>query len=359
MAHDYYKTLGIGRNASDEDIKRAYRRLAKQYHPDANPNNPAAEARFKEISEAYATLVDNARRARYDNLRANPSHYQRPTRPPQGSAQSSAQSNPQSKARSSDPSRARGYAQRAGASGGSTANANSARQQHHSARDSVREQQQTARQQKAASPDADAKTESSGGFSEVLESLFGFGRGGKRRPSPDGKPGADVEREVVISLREAHDGTTRNLTKGDRRIKVSIPPGSTDGTRVRLANEGEASPEGGPNGDLYLIIAVEPDPDFRREGDDLYVELDLDMFTATLGGEVHVRTLGRPVRLRVPPGTQSGRQLRVSGRGMPRLRSDQRGDLYARVRVVVPENLTPQQTEALRRLQAQISPPTD
>ena len=349
MAHDYYKTLGISRNASDEDIKRAYRRLAKQYHPDANPNNPAAETRFKEISEAYAILVDNAKRSRYDRMRTDPAYYQRSSSTPPRPTTRTA---PRPKAAS---------ASRTGSTAGKSESARQAprAQTNHQKPGGQKAAGQGGARQQSEDERNDAKTESSGGFSEMFESLFGFGRGKKRDDRPRGEPGADVEHDVRITLREAHDGTTRNLTKGERRIKVSIPAGATDGTRVRLAGEGEPGPNGGPKGDLYLKVAVEPDPDFRREGDDLYADVAVDMFTAALGGEVQLATLGRPVRLRVPAGTQSGQTFRVAGRGMPRLRSDQRGDLYARVQIVVPRDLTPAQAEALRRAQAQFGPSRD
>ncbi len=354
MAHDYYRILGVSRNASDEDIKRAYRRLAKQYHPDANPNNPAAETRFKEINEAYATLVDSAKRSRYDRQRTDPAYYQRPTRPPHRPTTTTSTGSPRQAPRrqetrshntagqqpagqNSTGTRATGYKSGEAKAAGAKATANN----------------RTDEQQ------SEAKNESSGGFSEMFESLFGFGKGGKRKDRARGEPGADVEHDVVITLREAHDGTTRNLTKGERRIKVNIPAGAIDGTRVRLAGEGEPGPDGGPNGDLYLKVKVEPDAHFRREGDDLYVDVAVDMFTAALGGEVHLRTLGRSVRLRVPAGTQSGQTFRVAGRGMPRLRSEERGDLYARVQITVPTHLTPDQAAALRRAQAQIDPPRE
>jgi DnaJ-class molecular chaperone len=138
----------------------------------------------------------------------------------------------------------------------------------------------------------------------------------------------------------------RYVTKGDRRIKVNIPPGAGDGTKVRLANEGDKGP-GGP-GDLYLIVQVEDDPYFERDGDDLQVEVDIDMFTAVLGGEVRVPTMARPVKIKVPPGTQSGQRFRVAGKGMPRLRQpDTFGDLYARILITVPRKLSPTQRELL------------
>jgi curved DNA-binding protein len=288
MAKDYYKTLGVSRTASDKEIKSAFRKLAKQYHPDANKNDPNAEARFKEINEAYEVLSDKEKRQTYDrfgtvnpqempNMRGNP------------------------------------FAGNGGAQ-------------------------------------VD--------MSDLFESIFGsFRRGGTGGATGFGQdfrsPGQDIEQPVSISLQEAYSGTTRLVTKGSRTIRVNIPAGAATGTRVRVAGEGEAGIGGGPPGDLYLLIQVEQDDQFERKGDDLTVEIKVDMFTALLGGEVEVPTLNRPVKLRVPPGTQSGRRFRLSGKGMPVLRHpDKYGDLFARVLITVPDKLNPTQRELVEQLKA-------
>ena len=166
-------------------------------------------------------------------------------------------------------------------------------------------------------------------------------------------PGRDLEHEVGITLREAYEGTTRYVTKGDRRLKVNIPAGADNGTKVRLTGEGEPG-QGGP-GDLYLIVRVDADPQFEREGDNLYVDVEVDMFTAMLGGDIRVPTLARAVKVKIPPGTQSGQKLRVSGKGMPRLRTkDQYGDLFARVMITVPRNLTTIQRELVEQLRSSL-----
>jgi curved DNA-binding protein len=291
MAKDYYKTLGVDKTASEQDIKKAYRRLAKQYHPDANPNDPSAEARFKEINEAYEVLGDADKRTKYDRFGADFQRYQQA-----GGSGSGFYGDP----------------------GGFYTNVDM----------------------------------NDSGFGDLFESLFGgFGRGagGARTRGP--VRGRDVEHEVSISLREAYEGTTRYITKGERRIKVNIPAGADNGTKVRLAGEGEAGMGGGAAGDLYLVVKVQPDNKFERQGDDLYSDVKVDAFAAMLGGEATVHTLGRPVKLRIPPGTQSGNKLRVSGKGMPKLRAkDQYGDLYARILITVPKNLTPDQREVAEKL---------
>src|SRR5262249_21898309 len=151
---------------------------------------------------------------------------------------------------------------------------------------------------------------------------------------------------------EAYIGATRLITKGERTVRVNIPAGAKNGTKVRLAGEGDAG-FGGQPGDLYLVVEVDPDSRFEREGDDLTVEVKVDMFTALLGGEVEIPTLGRPIKLKVPASTQSGRKFRLSGKGMPVLnQSEKHGDLYARILVTVPENLNAQQRELVEQLKA-------
>ncbi|MCY4527358.1 MAG: J domain-containing protein [Anaerolineaceae bacterium] len=272
MDRDPYQVLGVSRSASDEDIKKAFRRLAKRWHPDANPDKPQAETRFKEISSAYEILEDPEKRKLYDRYGHN-------------------------------------FANIAG---------------------------------NGAAGARQAQNFDDATLQEILEGLFGSsGRGPSRgRPSR----GQHVERPLVISLQEAWSGASRRMHQRGRSIEVTIPRGARDGTKVRLAGEGEPNPFGGPSGDLYLIIDVQEDPRFSRDGDNLEVEVPLDMFTALLGGEVEVPTLSGSVRLKVPPGTQSGRRFRLSGRGMPLLRRrDQFGDLLARVNITVPTRLSAEQ----------------
>jgi curved DNA-binding protein len=295
---DYYKILGVSKSATEKEIKSAFRKLAKQYHPDANPNNPNAEARFKEINEAYEVLSDDDKRTMYDRF---------------GTV------NPQA-----------GFGN-AGPGGGVYTNVEDLRD----------------------SP-----------FGDIFDSLFG-GLGGQRnrqRGNMDpgsfgfggnmGKTGgSNIEQAVRITLQEAYHGATRMVTKGDRKLKVNIPAGATDGTKVRLAGEGNPGLGGGITGDLILVVEVEPDEHFKREGDDLTVEVKLNMFTALLGGEVEVPTMERPLKLKVPPGTQSGKHFRLSNKGMPKLKEKGAfGDLFARMIIVIPEHLTPEQKHLVEQL---------
>ena len=281
MERDPYKVLGVSRNAGDDDIKKAFRRLAKRWHPDANPDKPEAEARFKEISVAYEILEDPEKRKLYDRYGHNFANI------------------------AGNGSAGAGHAQ--------------------------------------GFDDATLQ--------DILEGLFG---GGGRGPGPGrARPsrGQSVERPLAINLQEAWSGASRRIRHRGRSIDVSIPRGARDGTKVRLAGEGEPDPFGGPPGDLFLIIEVLPHERFSRDGDNLEVEMPLDMFTALLGGEVEVPTLSGSVRLKVPPGTQSGRRFRLSGRGMPLLRGKDRfGDLLARVRITVPTRLNPDQRRLAEEL---------
>lgn len=293
MAKDYYQTLGVKRGASDKEIKQAFRKLAKKYHPDANPDNPNAEARFKEINEAYEVLSDKEKRATYDRFGT--------VNPQQAWSQNPQQGNPFGSAQSVD----------------------------------------------------------FGDLGDLFGSLFG-GRG-RTQTRGSGSPfgsaaamrGQDIEQKVNITLSEAYTGATRLITKGSRTVRVSIPAGAKTGTKVRLAGEGEASMGGGRPGDLYLVIEVEPDSRFERDGDNLTTEVKIDLFTALLGGEVEVPTLGRSIKLKIPAGAQSGRRFRLSGKGMPLLnQTDRYGDLFARLLITVPERLTDEQRRLVEQLKA-------
>lgn len=298
MAKNYYDILGVKKDASDKEIKSAFRKMAKKYHPDANPDDPTAEAKFKEVNEAYEVLSDKEKREMYDRF---------------GTA------NPQGM-----------WGSPGGAAGGGV-------------------------------------NVDFGDIGDIFESLFGGAARGRGRTGTQTRAhpfggvggvgfrvdGEDLTQAVPITLQEAYTGTSRLITKGDRTLRANIPAGAMTGTKVRLAGEGEPGLNGGKPGDLYLVVEVQPDSQFQRDGSDLTTEVKVDMFTALLGGEVEVPTLGRPVKLKIPAGTQSGRKFRLTGKGMPILRqTDQYGDLYARILVTVPTNLTPQQREAIENLKA-------
>jgi curved DNA-binding protein len=295
MPKNYYETLGVAKSADEKEIKKAFRRLAKKYHPDANPNDPGAKAKFQEVSEAYEVLSDPDKKAMYDRF---------------GTV------NPQ-----------QGFS---GAPGGGA---------------------YTYTQE----------GESNFDFSDIFQQMFG-GRGqnaasGRRSGvgfNPFGAPiaGQDIEQPVTISLREAYQGTTRLVTKGERSLRVNIPAGAATGTKVRMMGEGDPG-SGGKAGDLYLVVQVEPDAQFERDGDNLTTDIRVDAFTAMIGGDVEVPTMTRPIRMKIPAGTQSGRRLRIPGKGMPVMRQqDKFGDLYARVMISVPEQLTDDQRALVEKLRS-------
>jgi curved DNA-binding protein len=309
---DYYDILGVSRDADEKDIKRAFRRLARKHHPDVNPGDPGAEERFKEINEAYEVLSDPEKRRKYDQLGADWSRWQ------------------QAGGRPGDFDWSQWTT---GAPGG-----------------------QRVYVRQGTPEDLEDLFGGASPFSDFFAQIFG---GVETGAAPGGfeyrvrpQRGQDYGQELEISLREAYQGTTRILQKDGRRLEVKIPPGAHTGTRVRMAGEGRPGAAGGEAGDLYLRVKVAPDLQFERKGDDLYVTVPVDLYTAILGGEVRVPTLSGPVMLTIPAGTQNGRVFRLRGRGMPHLRQpEQYGDLYAKVDVRLPTDLGPRQRELFEELQ--------
>lgn len=303
---DYYRTLGVSKNADDKEIKRAYRRLARQFHPDVNPGDAKAEEHFKEINEAYEVLSDPDKRAKYDQFGASWQQYQR---------------------MGGDPS---GFDWSQWVSGGFPGGT----------------------RVEFSGDLGDLFGGGTGGFSDFFSALFGdmgirsggFGRRARTR-------GQDMEQPVRITLEEAFQGTRRTLEKNGRRLEVKIPRGVKTGSRIRVAGEGAPGSAGMPSGDLYLKVAVVPHGVFTRDGNDLRRDVDLDLYTAILGGEVSVDTLDGRVTLKVPSETQSGRVFRLRGKGMPDLRHpNQRGDLYVKVRIQLPEHLDEREKRLFREL---------
>jgi curved DNA-binding protein len=327
---EYYDTLGVDKDASQDEIRRAFRKLARKHHPDVNPGDPEAEERFKEINEAYEVLSDPEKRQKYDRLGAD----------------------------------WRRYEQAGGQPGGfnwgqwSTGSPGGGPQRVH-----VRQ----------GTPE-DLEDLFGGGspFSDFFTQIFG-GMGGGRAPGgaaqgratgagarPGGfehrvrpQRGRDFEQEVEISLREAYNGTNRILQTDGRRLEVKIPPGARTGTRVRVSGGGGAGAAGGEAGDLYLRVNVRDDTQFDREGDDLRVNVPVDLYTAVLGGEAKVPTLQGSVMLTIPSGTENGQVFRLRGKGMPKLRNpEEHGDLYAQVDVQLPTDLSPRQRELFEELRS-------
>lgn len=315
---DYYQILGVDRKASDKEIRAAYRRLARQYHPDVNPGNKEAEERFKAINEAYEVLSDPEKRKRYDELGARWKEYETWQRAQQAAG---AQGQP------FDWSRF-GFGETPGG---------------------FRYERRTMTEEDlqdlfgAGSP-----------FSEFFQTFFG---GAPRREARRPRRGADIEHPIEVSLAEAQRGTTRRLElqlpSGQvRRLDVRIPPGVRDGSRVRVAGQGLPGLEGAPAGDLYLVVSVLPDPRFERRGDDLHTKIFAPLTTFVLGGEVKVPTPdGRELALRLPSGTRDGQVFRLRGQGMPRLENPtQHGDLMVEVHVQLPTQLTARQRELFSEL---------
>jgi curved DNA-binding protein len=315
---DYYDVLGVSRTASQQEIQRAYRKLARTYHPDVN-KDPSAEDRFKEISQAYDVLSDPDTRKRYDAF--GPDFRQ----VPEGV-------DPQTWARA----RAGAGAGRAGAGRGGSGR----------------------RAGPGPGPGDEGVWVSTGGGEEVdLEDLFGDlfgGRGGRTRQGWGPIRGADQEAELVLSVEEAYRGGRRTITlsgpDGSRTFEVNIPAGVTDGQRIRLSGQGGQGTEGAAAGDLYLVVRIAPHPRYRVEGRDIYVDLPLTPWEAALGASIAIDTPGGEAKVKVPPGTSSGRRLRLRGRGMPNPRG-QPGDLYAEAKIMVPPRLT----DAERRLFEQLA----
>jgi curved DNA-binding protein len=315
---DYYQTLGLAKTASGKEIKQAYRKLARKLHPDVNPGDKAAESRFKEINEAYEVLGDPEKRKKYDELGANWRQYEQ--------AQQAGQS-PFSDVRWTTGG--------AGTGGYRTVNEEELRDMF-----------------------GDANP-----FSEFFQAFFGGGPSTERRTrsarGARAHTGRDVEDEIELSLEDAMHGATRRLAikqEGHTRtVDVRIPAGVSDGSRVRVAGEGEHGAAGGRSGDLYLRVRLIPNPRFERRGRDLHTQVTIPVTTAVLGGEAEVPTLGeRPLRLKIPAMTQNGQVFRLKGHGMPALgKPADRGDLYAAVSVALPRKLTEEQRrhyEELARL---------
>jgi curved DNA-binding protein len=325
---DYYSTLGVSKTANDKEIKQAFRKLARKYHPDVNPGDKSAESKFKEVNEAYEVLGDPEKRKKYDELGANWRMYEqaaaaggRPGGGPQG------------------------FGQAYGGFGGGAV--------HTMSEEEMREMFGE------DSPFSDFfQTFFGGGFSGGgFENASRGARGGTRSRA---RKGRDVEQEIELSLDDVYRGVTRRLmfTLGgqSRSVDVRIPAGVGDGSRVRIAGEGEPGAGGAPNGDLYLRIRLTPHPTFERKGHDLYARAPIPLTTAVLGGEANVQTIGgKTLRLKIPPTTQHGQMFRLKGHGMPIPgKSGEFGDLYATADVQLPRQLTPEQRshfEALQKLE--------
>jgi DnaJ-class molecular chaperone len=320
---DYYATLGVAKSATEKEIKQAYRKLARKFHPDVNPGDKTVESRFKSINEAYEVLGDPEKRRKYDELGANWRQYE----------QAQQQGHP-------GPFGDGAWTVNVGGGEGGF---------------------RTMSEEEMRRLFGDQNP-----FSDFFQTFFGGapqeapGRSGRPGRGARSRRGRDVEQDLELSLEEAFHGATRRFAVKQeghtRSVDVRIPPGVNDGSRVRVSGEGEHGAGGASSGDLYLRIHLLPHPRFERRGRDLHVHVPVPVTTAVLGGEAEVPSIdGKHLRLKVPATTQNGQVLRLKGHGMPAVgRQEDRGDLYATVDVRLPRSLTPEQTrlyEDLKRLE--------
>jgi curved DNA-binding protein len=330
---DYYATLGVNKSSTEKEIKQAFRKLARKHHPDVNPNDKTAESKFKEINEAYEVLGDPQKRKKYDELGANWRMYEQAERAGGGAAGGAP----------FDPG---GWTGNFGGGGGGQGGSY---------------RTMTPEEMRDLFGDEDP-------FSDFFRTFFSGteerepgrrGGGGRTGRAPRERPGRDVEQTIDLSLEDAYRGATRRLAiKLDghaRTVDVRIPAGVGEGSRVRVAGEGEHGSSGASSGDLYLRVHLTPDSRFERKGQDLYVKVGVPVTTAVLGGEAEVPNLrGKPLRLKIPPGTQNGQVFRLKGHGMPTVsKPGQFGNLYATVEVELPRHLSADERahyEALEKL---------
>jgi DnaJ-class molecular chaperone len=326
---DYYKTLGVVKTATDKEIKQAFRKLARKHHPDVNPGDKGAEGRFKEINEAYEVLGDPAKRRKYDELGANWRMYEQ--------AQQQGQPFP------GGAPFGEGFGG-AGEGGAWTINMGGPAGYRTMSEEDMRDMFGT------EDP-----------FSDFFRTFFGGGGAGAgqetrgRGRAPRSQKGGDFESEAELTLEEAYHGAMRRIaiTHGGhaRSVDVRIPAGVKDGSRVRVAGEGEAGTGGAGSGDLFLRVKIRPHPVFERKGDDLYVKVGMTATTAVLGGEAQVPTVTGSVRLKVPETTQPGQIFRLKGHGMPLVgKAEVKGDLYATADIQLPRSLTKDQRTAWEQI---------
>ncbi len=295
---DYYKVLGVDKGASQEDIRKAFKKLARKHHPDLNPNDPDAKRRFQEINEANEVLGDPEKRKKYDQYGEHWQH----------ADQFEAQQQ---------------YRQQYGGAGGGA----------------------------YWSSSGGSFSGDEGEFSDFFESLFGS-RGGHRSGRSAGFRGQDFNAELQLSLRDAAQTHKQVLTVNGKKIRITIPAGVENGQTIKLGGQGAPSINGGPAGDLYLTFVIPDDPVFKRLGNDLYVDAPLPLYTAVLGGEQVIDTLSGKVKLKVKPETQNGTKVRLKGKGFPVYKQEgQSGDLIVTWRVEIPTHLTEKQQELFRELQ--------
>jgi len=300
---DYYKILGVDRKASADEIRKAYRKLAVKYHPDKNPNNKAAEDKFKELNEAHEVLGNDEKRKKYDQLGENYNQYRQ--------------------------------------QGGNEGNFDWSKWQN-------------ARQgQRPYTQDEDVFG-GDGDFSDFFSNIFGE-RGGARQQQP--RKGTDYEAQLRISLEEAYSGTTRQLETDGEKLQVKIKPGVKEGQVLRMREKGGRSRTTGPRGDVLMKVHIAAHPRFERKEDDLYCDVPVDLYTAVLGGKILIHTFKGDIRIDIAKETESGKLLRLKGMGMPKFGKDNEfGDLYAKMKIILPKNISAEEIELFKKLAALRTP---
>lgn len=294
---DYYNILGVSKDASQDDIKKAFKKLARKYHPDLNPNDPDAHRKFQEINEANEVLSDPEKRKKYDEYGENWKH-------------------------ADEYEAQQQYARGNGGNGN-----------FHSSFWS-----------------SDGEGMNGSGFSDFFEQMFGSRRGGRERQY--GYRGQDYTAELHLSMTDAAETHKQILTVNGKKLRITVPAGVADGQTIKLAGQGGEGANGGPAGDLYITFVIDNNTRFKREGDDLYTTVPLDLYTAMLGGEVIVDTLNGKVKLKVAEGTQNGTKIRLKGKGFPVYKQEGAfGDLIITYNITIPTHLTDKQKDLLRQIQ--------
>jgi curved DNA-binding protein len=309
---DYYEILGVPPTADKKLIQKTFRQLARKHHPDVNPGNKEAEEKFKTFNEAYQVLSDADQRKKYDELRARYLQWQQ--------------------------------------TGGQ-------KQDFDWQNWSAQNPDRGTRAQTVSEEDLGDLFGSDSPYSDFFANIFGAqrarGSGKGRGASTSPRRGRDIEYEIDLSLEDAFHGAERLLEIDGHRIKAGLPAGVRTGSRVRLAGQGEQGQNGGPAGDLYLNVQILPNKTFEREGDNLHMDVPVDIFTAIAGGEIRISSLERPLILTIPPRTNAGQSFRLRGKGMPHLGDPKtRGDLFALVRLVLPDQLSDLEVTSIRELAA-------